>query len=221
MKSLTKTVLNRILELFSLSIEDNILMYNHKMKYGRIQLVVTKDLNKVIDFLELPYTPSDDTEDLFYAITNSPYFNSKFYFNRFSVEKGYQEFLKLIKDKKPVNQYRGIFIPGFNSTTVDRFFGVHITQKINNLKDNGMSQKALRSRFNGHLVKEWTGLPTGPQIAQEIEEFKIYMEERFKCNFLDYLAGRAPKIIRKDFLFYYHSDLQFLDIDLDAELPFL
>lgn len=226
METLTQIVFNRILSLFNLKIDKGFLFFEYKLKFGSIDFFVTElneeGIRKVTEFLELPYTPwGDDAEELFYSLTNSPYFNKKAFTNFISYRKDYQEFVKLIKEYKPLIEYKPTSIVGFRATMVDKFFNTKIVPKLEKYDEEGYSLKEFRNKYNGHLVQKWIPeLHEGKMLKETMDEFKIHIEERFDINFLEYLKNRPNKIVRLDFMFFYYDDFEFLVEGFDTDLPF-
>ena len=218
-------VFNRILSLFDLKIENGKLFFEYKLKYGSIDFFILEmneeGVRKVSEFLELPYTPwSDEKEDLYYAIANSPYFNKEVFTKHLSWRKDYNEFVELVK-KNSITLYRPVFIPGYRAMVVDRFFGTDVSRKLNIIKETGYSQKEFKNKFNGHLVQKWVPeLKQGKLLKETVDEFKKHIEKRFDVNFIEYLHHRPNKAVRLDFLFFYYGDLKFYEMEFDDELPF-
>jgi len=226
METLTTQVFNVMLNMFNLQIEHGKLFYKHKLRFGSIDFAILEmdeeGVQKLADFLELPYIPWGDTaEDLYYALANSKYFNPRVFLSNISANKEYKEFCEIIKKEKPVTLYKPVYTPGYKAYLVDSFFNTKIYFRIKQLTRLGISKKNLRNKFNGHLVMKWVPeTKPGRVLKETMEEFKIHIENRFKTNFLEYLANRPNRIIRLDFQFFFYKDLEFFIDEGLNELPF-
>jgi len=227
MEQLTQIVFNVFLTMFNLIIDHNGLFYRHKLKFGHLDFFILEmneeGVQKLAEFLELPYIPwSDDADDIFYALANSKYFNKDIFLKTIIADTRYKQFIDLVQKENPINLYKPSFTPNYRSYIVDKFFGTNITSRIQHLQELGYRKKFLKNKFNGHLVQKWVPeLKPGEILKDSMEEFKDYIQNRFHTNFLEYLKERPNKAIRSDFLFYYFNDLSFFEYsEVDNELPF-
>jgi len=215
-----------MLSQFNLKIEGNNLLYEHKLRFGSVDFPILEmdeeGIQKIIEFLELPYIPWGDTaEDLFYAVVNSPYFNKHIFLDYISLNKEYIEFKELIKKENPITVYRPAYTPGYRAYLVDKFFGTKIVKRLEELKNIGYSRRTLRNKLNGHLIQKWVPeLKPGRIVSDCMKEFKEHIERRFNTNFLEYIKERPNKLVRLDFMYYYYDDFDFFVTDFEDELPF-
>lgn len=218
MNPTTTFILNRILSKFNLEWTDVGLRYNHKLKFGSISYHVTSDFNKVIDFLGLPYEPTDDLDSLYHCVINSPYFEPKCYTkNSRPEDKGYEQFVAKIREDKPTYKLPRNAERITHTELIDKHFGTNLYRTVSMLNKAGLNNKELRNKFNGRLVMKWSGMTPGPLLINTIEEFKSFVESKYNREFLGYLTTRRPKDIRVDFLVFYNE----MDYKLvDNNLPF-
>ena len=228
MRPLLVMVLNEILSMFNLEIVDNRLLYHHKLKFGSVDyyvadLTTTLGKIKLMEFLEMPYVPyTNNVDDIYYAVTNSKYFNIRLFKHLKYPDEKYRQFLDKIKTLKPVSLYKYVYTPDYSALVVDKHFGTNLIRSINNLNTEGLSKETMKKKFNGHLIQKWVpDIRPGAEIAQLMEEFKEYIEGEFRINFVNYLLNRPEKLIRKDFISFYYNELNHFDrMFLEDELPF-
>lgn len=221
-------VFNQLLKLFNLEIVKDKLFYHHNLYYGSVDFLVadlstTEGMNKLISFLDIPYMPTtNEVEDVYYAVTNSQYFTKKVFTKLIYPDVRYKEFVETIQEKKPLSIYRNVYFPGRAAMIVDKHFGTDISRRTKEFQRNSISRRKLRSKFNGHLIQKWVPeLKAGTIITDLKEDFKNFIEDTFRMNFVEYLLDRDTYLIRKDFINYYYGSLnQFDRMFLEDDIPF-
>jgi hypothetical protein len=160
--------------------------------------------------------------EVYYAVTNSKFFTKRLFSKLKYPDTSYQQFIKKIRESKPINLYRHRYIPGYTPMVVDKHFGSTIVKNIQNLNAQGIEKLILKRKFNGHLIQNWVNeIKPGKGLSDLMEDLKKFIEEEFNVNFVDYLLERPDNLIRKDFLSYYYEDLDHFDrMFLEDELPF-
>lgn len=196
-----------MLSVFHLVLTDVGLFYVHKLRYGNIKYFVSNDFDDIFEFLGLPYSPDNSFESLFYAITNSDYFHTASYTKYDKGTDKFNEFVKYMLSKEPISLYRPTYVANWGAIKADVFFGTNLLQKILALGPNlGLTNKAIKNKFNGHLVKKWSGMTNGPVLAETIDDFKEYVRTKWGYGFLDYLNSRSPRIVKYEFCVFYFEE---------------
>jgi len=204
---LTLEVLNRLLIVLNLNLNKTGLYYKHKLRYGDINFFITNNFEKVFRFLELPYTPTNDFESLFMCIINSPYFNIRNFKKSSLANKRYNKFVNYIKNRNPISLYTEHFEFDKNINKISKFFYIDLNSKLNLLEPKGLTSKSIKNKFNGHLVKKWTGIDKGKYLAETIEDFKNYVESFYGMAFLNYIISRKPSAIKSEFEYFFYDNL--------------
>lgn len=158
------------------------------------EVVVTVDWESALDFMgyENYYEKEFNTlEDLFLYTATSPFFNREIYLleNRNHVSRTrdrkrptYNAFLKWLDSEGAM-----IELPQFDwnlKDTLRRLFlekakdtFPFFEEKLEKIEKIAIRRKSIHSKFNGSLVREWTGLE-GKELGREIEKFYNHFENR-------------------------------------------
>ena len=210
--------INALLSQFNLEWTNVGLKYIFTMKYGSMYFFVSNDFDKVLKFLNIPDTNSDDIELLALFISNSDYYNRKL-FNKVCNDNTYNDLVDRIK-KNGINKIAKTISLDKKIKLIDSTFKpvCKIQDKVLILNSVGINKKEIRNKFNGKLVMKWTGLNKGPLLANTIEEFKEFIEKETNNGFLNFLNSSSPRLVRNTFNRYYNH-LDYILDDKD-DLPF-
>lgn len=173
------------------------------------ELLVSDDTDKVFEFLG--YDPAvwragfETRDDVFAFAASTPYFNV-LYFSlehqshqdrvRNKKRKMYQGFLEYINEHglptlpKLTDAERYIHL-----RRAAEFFNTPIITAVQERRAGYEAHAALKDRFNGDLVREWTGL-SGKELGAFMSSFKLVKPSPFD----EYLASRTPDDIKQDVL---------------------
>jgi hypothetical protein len=179
-------ILGKIFRRFNLKYGEEGLFYVFRRgedSHYKKDLLLTKDINQILGFLQLDAKPWHDGFDtlnsMFEWAVNSPYFTVKPFLERsesteqrLKQRKTMQKFVAWLEDNKITKSYdfaedRDEYLPMINAF----FPEAQLPLQIENEKTREAEVKAMSEKFNGHLVMQLTGLE-GKALGDFIIKFK-------------------------------------------------
>lgn len=173
-------------------------------EHAVIELHISSDMPKVLEFLGYDvnrwYAGFKTKEEIFEYAASTPYFNSLYFSLEFQAHqdrvrnkkrKMYNSMLQYISDnyieEKPklTQEERDVHLE-----RAAQFFGVDVVEEIKELKDKYARKEQLKTKFNGELVREWSGL-NGPELGKAIIEFKRSVV-KLGGTFEDFVEQTSP-----------------------------
>lgn len=189
----------------------------------------------IYEFLNLDYDRYkqgfDDLEDIFKFVSSSKFFNSDSYeYENLNHEnrarnkkrKTYQAFIEWLSlNKQNLPNYQ------FSKNKSDYLIRIHNhfihSDLLGQLKNHAKYVALMdenRSKFNGDLVREWSGLE-GKELGSAISEFKLYsIGAQNASDFNKYLSVRSSGLIQFNFGYWFiYERNKDVDRNLFSHLP--
>lgn len=171
------------------------IIFNKSQSRKLGEILLTKDFNKMFDFLglkaEQKYKGFDSLKEIYDWIISCKYFKPQIFFlenlnqsdrKRNKKRPTFTEFLNYIKDIRNEND-KDDFVNNVSPNLIDSSFPeVHFLEQIEILKKKDEEKQIIRNKFNGELVMEWTNLK-GKELGDVITKFKSqYANEIKECS---------------------------------------
>jgi hypothetical protein len=171
------------------------IIFNKSQSRKLGEILLTKDFNKMFDFLglkaEQKYKGFDSLKEIYDWIISCKFFKPQIFFlenlnqsdrKRNKKRPTFNKFLEYIKDL----QFDKNLTNNISPNLIDESFPeVNFLKQINELKLKDKENLELKTKFNGRLVMEWTGLK-GVELGKAITEFKkIANDKWFEENSAD------------------------------------
>lgn len=237
-------VLNLLLKPFNLIWSPTLgLTYKYNLYFGDIGIILTKDLTKVLSFLNI---------DLLYSSPKQQYIMSEFIYMikdckytylpsiltkptgltpkmeefydklvglvKLSIKGEIKDSVKIIPNFIPYrNRNRSIFL-------LDKAFGKkgQFIRTIN-MYDNHIDKAKkifIKNKFNGNLVMQWIPeLKPGKTLSDIMAAFKLYIEREEKELFNLYIKRTNANAIRIRFIYWHDKVLNSLNEEFN-KIPF-
>lgn len=161
--------------------------------YQYAEVNLSKDSKQILEFLDYDYSRFaqgfDSLKDIFEFTTSSTFFNKEIYaFDnrnhasriRDRKRKTYNEFLQWVETVEHVNAYpwadmREKFGREYKQEFVDRAFQFfpEFKDQFTKIQADFEMWKALKEKFNGDLVSQWTGL-----TGKDLGNFMIFVKDK-------------------------------------------
>lgn len=221
------------------------LIYQYNIFYGSIGFNITKEFDKVLDFLNLDtirfsieHSPKFTMSDFIELLVTCKYthlptifresdVNSKELLDfhtsiinliKISIKSNNETIIKLTNNFIPFkddNKYIDIIDKKFNKKG---FFASSI--KNFNTHVAKVPKKFIKNKFNGHILMTWIPeLRPGKYLADIMSAFKEYKSIETKDFFTIYVKNTPTKHIRLDFVYWYNTCIKNLDIEF-KKIPF-
>lgn len=192
----SSNLLGKLFHKFGLKYGPDSLHYPFRLE-GRVvhDIVITKDFRKMMEFMgldpERKYKGFDTLEEIYDWIISSKYYNTELFLldnltqddrKRNKKRPTFNKFLEYVKDipytsegyhfERNKTKYLGLIDSSFPE--------VHFLEQIEKFKEKDKEVQAVKLKFNGELVMEWTDLK-GKELGDVIMNFKkIHDFEWFK-----------------------------------------
>ncbi len=135
------------------------------------EILITRDYLKALeigDYYNFENQEFNELEDIFHYVTISKYFNNDIFLlkNRNHISRTrdrkrptYMKFLKWVKDFKGP-QFDWSSKTEIRKEILEKLFIIFpdFKNRLNEILEKQKEKKVISLKFNGHLVKEWTGL---------------------------------------------------------------
>jgi len=175
------------------------------------EVLLTKDIRRIFDFLGYDYDKFllgfETLEDIFEYAVSSKYFKKELFHlenldhqnrTRNRKRKTYMAFLEWL-DKKELP----VFEQDFSSETnwkrlTESFPELNLDERLAELKEKEAIHQEIKSKFNGKIVMELTGLE-----GKELGKFIQYVKDEFGEVFDEYMYRTDADRIIKDIKAYY------------------
>lgn len=151
----------------------------------RKELVICKDINKILEFLGLEtskwHTGFSTLEDIFEWVATGKYFDPNIFLGELSAinekrdrkRKTFSKFLDWVENEKPKQNHvfvsrdeRDNYIP-----EIEEFFECDITTPVEEFNKQLARERIVKEKYNGEIVMEITGLK-GQQLGSWMGLFK-------------------------------------------------
>lgn len=189
--------------------------FNEDRSYKK-DILLTKDIHTIFNFLDLSYSRFikgfDKLVDVFDYVISSKYFDSKVFINeeewnhikrtrnrkRSNWNKFIQYLLEEVLDSKDLNNIKGIKQDKYY--VANYFPYINLIDIINELDQQQLITRVVKSKFNGNIVREITGLKD-KELGNFIARYKLS-----KDNFQEYIIQNNIDNIKKDISTYFTND---------------
>lgn len=208
-------------------------VYRHNNGKELDQITITKDLPKAVELLGLDSkkykSGFKNSEELFNWIVGSKFF----YSDSFKLEnlnsinrqrnknrKLYNEFITWAENKQFEPNAELIKLFEFIDenelawlSILDKYFGSKAVEHYNALHLKASNNYIVKSKYNGDLVKEWTGL-TGTELGNTIVKFNKHLELTFQDAYFEFFFMNSVEKIALYFKTWYeHNKIDLLKIN--------
>jgi hypothetical protein len=164
------------------------IIFNKSQSRKLGEILLTKDFNKMFDFLglkaEQKYKGFDSLKEIYDWIISCKYFKPQIFFlenlnqsdrKRNKKRPTFNKFLEYIKDL----QFDKNLTNNISPNLIDESFPeVGFLKQITELKSKDNENLELKTKFNGQLVMEWTGLK-GIELGKAMTEFKKIANDKW------------------------------------------
>lgn len=210
----SSNLLGKICHKFGLKFSPFGTFYPYRGAGGRVMedITITTDFRKMMEFLgldpERKYRGFDTLEEIYDWIISSKYYNTEFFLldnltqsdrKRNKKRPTFNKFLEYVKDIP--YQSEGYHFEKNKTKYLDlideSFPEVHFMERIVELRKRDEELEELKSKFNGELVREWTGLD-GKELGDVIIKFKSTHPE-------EWMKEHSHDDIKNEFLNWYNG----------------
>jgi len=166
--------------------EGLVYQYRNSGKFGK-NITITNDFDRIMNFLGLDpnvkHKGFDTLEEIYKWIISSKYYNTELFLldnltqsdrKRNKKRPTFNNFLEYVKNIPYTSE--GYHFEKNKTKYLDfidsSFPEVHFLEQINELNEKYEEKLKLKTKFNGDLLMEWSGLSSGKKLGQIMESFK-------------------------------------------------
>lgn len=184
--------------------------YNNDRSYKK-DILLTTDVATIFDFLDCSYSRFlqgfNKLTDIFDYVITSKYFDSKCFINeeewnhirrtRNRKRANWNNFLNyLVTNNININSPK---IEGVKYYVSNYFSDVDLVQQLDDLDNEQQLRSVIKSKFNGLVVSELTGLKD-KELGKFISEYK-----NSKLDFSSYIVSTEVNNIKQDIVKYFNE----------------
>ncbi len=213
-------LLGRFYHKFGLKFGHEGLLFPIRDEVGKIrkEIIVTKDIKKILGFLGLDFevwnNSFDKLEDMFEWVSKTKYFDAEIFdeenWSSINVKRNnkrstFSSFIKWIKNNKTKSNYtflkreeREAYIP-----MIEEYFNVDIQHELKILKAKFELEKEVKDKFNGSKIMVLTGLK-GKELGDFMNKFILehtgWKDKQIHSTFDHYILNNTVEQINNDIL---------------------
>lgn len=203
-------ILGRFFHKFGLKFGHKGLIYPLRDDRGnvRTEILISKDLEQIINFLGLDYSKwrsgFTTLEDIFEWVAKGKYFDPTIFLEELSAinekrdrkRKTFSRFLDWVYQEhgKPGDYYKFLirdardeYIP-----QIEEYFKCDIKSQVDEFNVRMERERKIKAKFNGEMVMEITGLK-GQELGAFMNKFKQHDDGTFD----DYILDTEPELIKQ------------------------